>query len=270
MIRLIASDMDGTLLDENSHVPPETFDLIKALRKEGVRFAASSGRRYDRLCQFFEPVIDQMDFVAANGAQVYVDGELVDREVFSHLGIRRLAKCVGRFASLHMVLYDDERSFLLDDEDKFVREIDKDLPKAERIWYLPGPETNIIKASIFCDSGHVMDYAYALSRELGDEFVFAPSGHYWIDALQRGVSKASGIEQVMASHGIARDEVMAFGDSMNDYEIIRFVGTGCAMENARPALKAVANRVIGCNGDHAVQQEMRAILESLRTQEPRS
>lgn len=263
LIRLIASDMDGTLLDEHSEVPPETYDLILALREKGVHFAASSGRRFDRLCQFFAPVRDRMDFVAANGAQVYVDGELVDREVFSHLGIRRLAKTVGKFESLHMALFDDEKSFLLDDEDKFVREIDKDLPNAERIWYLPGPDVSILKISIYCEDGHVMDYAYALSRELGDEFLFAPSGTHWIDALQRGVNKATGIEQVMAHHGITRDEVMAFGDSMNDYEIIRFVGTGCAMANGRPALKAVANRVIGYNYDQAVQGEMRKLLESL-------
>ncbi len=263
LIRLIASDMDGTLLDEHSEVLPETYDLILALREKGVHFAASSGRRFDRLCQFFAPVRDKMDFVAANGAQVYVDGELVDREVFSHLGIRRLAKTVGKFESLHMALFDDEKSFLLDDEDKFVREIDKDLPNAERIWYLPGPDVSILKISIYCEDGHVMDYAYALSRELGDEFLFAPSGTHWIDALQRGVNKATGIEQVMAHHGITRDEVMAFGDSMNDYEIIRFVGTGCAMANGRPALKAVANRVIGYNYDQAVQGEMRKLLESL-------
>lgn len=263
LIRLIASDMDGTLLDDHSEVPPETYDLILALREKGVHFAASSGRRFDRLCQFFAPVRDKMDFVAANGAQVYVDGELVDREVFSHLGIRRLAKTVGKFESLHMALFDDEKSFLLDDEDKFVREIDKDLPNAERIWYLPGPDVSILKISIYCEDGHVMDYAYALSRELGDEFLFAPSGTHWIDALQRGVNKATGIEQVMAHHGITRDEVMAFGDSMNDYEIIRFVGTGCAMANGRPALKAVANRVIGYNYDQAVQGEMRKLLESL-------
>lgn len=264
LIRLIASDMDGTLLDEHSEVPPETYDLILALREKGVHFAASSGRRFDRLCQFFAPVRDKMDFVAANGAQVYADGELVDREVFSHLGIRRLAKTVGKFESLHMALFDDEKSFLLDDEDKFVREIDKDLPNAERIWYLPGPDVSILKISIYCEDGHVMDYAYALSRELGDEFLFAPSGTHWIDALQRGVNKATGIEQVMAHHGITRDEVMAFGDSMNDYEIIRFVGIGCAMANGRPALKAVANRVIGYNYDQAVQGEMRKLLESLR------
>ena len=152
---------------------------------------------------------------------------------------------------------------MLDDECKFVREVDKDLPNAERIWELPDPSVNIIKASIFCDDGAVMDSAYVLQRELGQLFTFAPSGNAWIDAMQPGVSKASGIAQLAEHYGIGRDEVMAFGDSMNDYEIIRFVGTGCAMENARPALKAVADRVVGRNRDHAVQQELRRVLESL-------
>lgn len=263
MIKLIASDMDGTLLDEHSQVPPETYDLILALRERGVRFAASSGRRYDRLCEFFAPIKDRMDFVASNGAQVYADGRLVDREVYSHLAIKRLARTVGMFEDLHLALFDRSKSYLLDDESKFVREIDKDLPNAERIWELPSADVSIIKASVFCDDGAVMDYAYVLERELGDEFVFAPSGSAWIDAMQRGVSKASGIQQLMDHYCIDADEVMAFGDSMNDYEIIRLVGHGCAMANGRPALRAVADRVIGFNRDHAVQQELRRVLESL-------
>lgn len=263
MIKLIASDMDGTLLDERSQVPPETFDLIRALRDRGVRFAASSGRRYDRLCRFFEPVRDEMDFVASNGAQVYAEGRLIDREVYSHLGIMRLARTVAMFPCLHLALFDRSKSFLLDDEDKFVREVDKDLQNVERIGNLPPADVSIIKASVFCDDGAVMDYAYVLERELGDEFVFAPSGSSWIDAMQRGVSKATGIQQIMDHYGIAPDEVMAFGDSMNDYEIIRLVGHGCAMANGRAALRAVADRVVGCNRDHAVQAEMRRVLESL-------
>jgi len=123
-IKLIASDMDGTLLDENGQVPPETFDLILALREHGVRFVASSGRRYDRLCDFFSPVKDHMDFVASNGAQVFADGVQIDREVYSHLAIRRLAKTVAMFPNMHLALFDRTKSYLLDDEDKFVREVD--------------------------------------------------------------------------------------------------------------------------------------------------
>lgn len=262
-VKLIASDMDGTLLDENGQVPPETFDLILALRERGVRFVASSGRRYDRLCVFFSPVKDRMDFVASNGAQVFADGVQIDREVYSHLAIRRLAKTVAMFPNMHLALFDRTKSYLLDDEDKFVREVDKDLPNVERIYELPSPQVSIIKASIFCDDGNVMDNAYVLQRELGGLFTFAPSGSSYIDAMQPGISKASGIAQVMEHHGIDASEVMAFGDAMNDYEIIRFVGTGCAMANGRPALRAVADRVIGSNVEHAVQSEMRRVLESL-------
>ena len=215
MFKLIASDMDGTLLDENGQVPPETYELILALHEHGVHFAASSGRRYDRLCEFFAPVRDKMDFAAANGAQVYADGKMVDREVYSHLAIRRLAQAVRTFPNLHLALFDRTKSFLLDDECKFVREVDKDLPNAERIWELPDPSVNIIKASIFCDDSAVMDSAYVLQRELGQLFTFAPSGNAWIDAMQPGVSKASGIAQLAEHYGIGRDEVMAFGDSMN-------------------------------------------------------
>lgn len=262
-VKLIASDMDGTLLDENGQVPLETFDLILALRERGVRFVASSGRRYDRLCDFFSPVKDRMDFVASNGAQVFADGAQIDREVYSHLAIRRLAKTVAMFPNMHLALFDRTKSYLLDDEDKFVREVDKDLPNVERIYELPSPQVSIIKASIFCDDGNVMDNAYVLQRELGGLFTFAPSGSSYIDAMQPGISKASGIAQVMEYHGIDASEVMAFGDAMNDYEIIRFVGTGCAMANGRPALRAVADRVIGSNVEHAVQSEMRRVLESL-------
>lgn len=262
-VKLIASDMDGTLLDENGQVPPETFDLILALREHGVRFVVSSGRRYDRLCDYFSPVKDRMDFVASNGAQVFADGVQIDREVYSHLAIRRLAKTVAMFPNMHLALFDRTKSYLLDDEDKFVREVDKDLPNVERIYELPSPQVSIIKASIFCDDGNVMDNAYVLQRELGGLFTFAPSGSSYIDAMQPGISKASGIAQVMEYHGIDASEVMAFGDAMNDYEIIRFVGTGCAMANGRPALRAVADRVIGSNVEHAVQSEMRRVLESL-------
>jgi Cof subfamily protein (haloacid dehalogenase superfamily) len=263
MIKLIASDMDGTLLDENSQVPPETYDLIRQLAAAGVHFAASSGRRFDTLCEFFEPVRDQMDFVASNGAQVYADGKMIDREVYSHASLKRLRRVVSMFDCLHLVMFDRTRSFLFDEESRYEREMDKDLPNAEVVLEAPGPEVNIIKASVYCDAcDQVMDMAYALDRELGDEFVFAPSGKKWIDAMQPNVTKATGIAQVMDHYGIGDDEVMAFGDAMNDYEILRMVGNSRAMDNARYAIKQVAREVIGTNVEHSVQRAMREVLSA--------
>lgn len=80
--------------------------------------------------------------------------------------------------------------------------------------------------------------------------------------MQRGVNKATGINQVLAAHGVAAENVMAFGDSMNDYEILRMVGHSCAMGNGRWAVKQISKRIIGKNTEQAVQAELRAVLES--------
>ena len=263
MIKLIASDMDGTLLDEDGRLPEETFQLIEELREVGISFATSTGRRFDTLQELFAPVVDHMDFVASNGAQVVVDGVLIDREVFSHASLQRLLRTIGMFDNLHLALFDRTNSYLFDDESCFERELDKNLPNPVRTERLPSAEISILKASLYCDED-VMDTSYALSRELGEDFVFAPSGNKWIDVMQRGVSKATGIRQVMDARGVSADEVIAFGDSMNDYEIMRMVGTSVAMDNARPAIKKIASRQIGTNADHSVQREMRRILEDTR------
>lgn len=264
MIRLIASDMDGTLLDENAELPEETFELIRALRERGVRFAASSGRRYDTLRWFFGPVADEMDYVASLGTQVYADGHLLDREVFSTLSVQRLFETCQMFDCLHLALYDAKHTYLLNDQSAYLRELDKDLPDAECVYDPPSPDVSIIKAAVCCDRpDQIMDMAYVLERELSDWFTFLPSGSSWIDVTPRHVSKATGIAQLLRYYGIGRDEVLAFGDSMNDYAMLRYVGHPYVMENARYGVKQIAQRVIGTNREHSVQRVMREVLEGL-------
>lgn len=264
MIKLIASDMDGTLLDENSQVPPETFELIRELRRCGVMFCASSGRRYRTLRRFFEPVKDQMDYVASLGTQVYADGVLLDREVFSTMAIQRLFTTCEMFDCLHLAVYDEDHSYLVDTEDAYLKELDKDLPNATQIFDPPSPDFGIIKASIYCENqAQIMDMAYVLERELSQWFTFLPSGSHWIDVTPRHVSKATGLEQLLRYYGIGREEVLAFGDSMNDYALLRYAGQAYVMDNARYAVKQVATRVIGSNREHAVQKAMAELLESL-------
>ena len=195
MIKLIASDMDGTLLDESSQVPEETYEAHS--RPAGTEACTSPrrrGRRFDKLCQLLRARARGDGFRGFQRCPGVCRGASDGREVYSHFSIRRLAKTVALFDNLHLALFDRTKSFLLDDEGKFVREVDKDLPNAERIWELPDAGVNIIKASVFCSDGNVMGNAYVLTQELGDDFVFAPSGSSWIDCMQPGVSKATGVQ----------------------------------------------------------------------------
>lgn len=264
MIRLIASDMDGTLLDEHSQVPEETFQLIRDLRARGVRFCASSGRRYDDLCTLFAPVADEMDFVASNGTQVYVDGGVLDREVFSTYSVQRLFEMCELFDCLHLTLYNRTRTFVFDDKNIFPRHLKSVFAQSERLFDPPSPDINIIRGSIFCDTPeYTPDMTIALTRELGKRLSFMPSDSNWIDVTPAGVSKATGIKHVLRYYGIDPAEVVHFGDSMNDYDILRFVGYPFVMENGSYAVKQIARRIIGTNTEHAVQRVMREILASL-------
>ena len=75
MIRLIATDLDGTLLDHSGKLPEGTFETVRHLTGMGIRFAACSGRQYGNLIRLFGPVADQMAFVCENGALSVLDGE---------------------------------------------------------------------------------------------------------------------------------------------------------------------------------------------------
>ena len=75
-IRLIAADMDGTLLDSRSRLPAGIFPMIRELTGRGIRFVIASGRQYYNLESLFRPVADRLTFVAENGAAVFEKGEL--------------------------------------------------------------------------------------------------------------------------------------------------------------------------------------------------
>ena len=207
-----------------------------------------------------------MDYVAALGTQVVADGQLLDREVFSAMAVQHLFMTCAMFDCLHLAVYDEFHSYLVDAEESYLRELDKDLPNAVQIFDPPTPDFNIIKASVYCDDkAQIMDMAYVLERELSEWFTFLPSGSHWIDVTPRHVSKATGLAQILRYWGLAPEELLAFGDSMNDYAMLRYAGRACVMENARSAVKQIATEVIGPNTAHAAQERMRKILEGLES-----
>ena len=108
-----------------------------------------------------------------------------------------------------------------------------------------------------------MDMAYILERELSDCFTFLPSGSRWIDVTPRHVSKATGLEHILRYYGIDRRDVIAFGDSMNDYAMLRYAGHPYVMDNARYGVKQIAQRIIPSNSEHGVQLVMRRLLDEL-------
>lgn len=272
MIRLIASDMDGTLLDENSKVPPETFELIHELGKHGVQFSVSSGRRYNGLSELFGPVADEINYVASNGMEVFAGGKLIGREVFSHDAICDLAELVNHFDILHLCVSDGENVYVCDDShEKFERHMayrikrfgNNVLEQPPQVYGLPGPEMDLLTGWFSCeDREQLTDLAYVLTVEMGDRFTFNYT-QYAIDFTPAHISKATGLLKIMGHYDITPQETIAYGDSMNDYEMLRYVGHPTVMGNALYGVEAVAARVIESNKEHGVQKDMARLLAEL-------
>ena len=123
---------------------------------------------------------------------------------------------------------------------------------------------HIYNGVIMCeDRDLIPDIVYALGVELGDVWTFAWTGGRGIDYMPKNVSKSNGIRKLIRHYLLTPDEVMVYGDSMNDYDILRLVGYPTAMSNALYAPKQAARRVIESNREHGVQKDMRRLLEEL-------
>ena len=185
---------------------------------------------------------------------------------------KKLKALVDRFDILHLNASDSHGGYLMDTGEKRERFLN-DNPWARAHMTLdhqPGPETNFIyggvhmdRAALDRDDVSIMDFAYLLNMELGDFFTFAPTDARGIDFFPAHVSKATGIRHVMEYYDVWRSEIMAYGDAMNDYEIMRMVGHPIAMGNALYGLKQVCERVIETNLEHGVQKDMARILADL-------
>ena len=104
MIKLIATDMDGTLLDSEKRLPEEIFEIIDALAAQGVHFVVSSGRQYYTLAEQFAPVSDELTFVAENGAMVVDRGETVFLDSMKPDTVKKLIDAARTVKGGHVVV----------------------------------------------------------------------------------------------------------------------------------------------------------------------
>lgn len=263
MIKLLAVDMDGTLLDENSQIPPETHGLIRELREAGVRFAVSSGRNHPSLVEFWGETAPYIDYIASNGTQVVCDGKVLENVAFDRDALVRLKEVCDRVDCLHLLCLTADRHYIM--------ELDWELtgPPPGEVEYesraTEVPYDPIFKVVVVNEREQdISDILFALSHEVGDCLKFLPYTARAIDVMPNDVSKATGLEAMRTYLGIEREEIAAYGDSMNDYEMMRYAGSPRAMSNACYVLRAFADEILGSNAEHAVQKDMQRIIDEAR------
>ena len=250
MIRLLALDIDGTLLDSNGVLPEANRRAIADAIGCGVEVALATGRRYDFARSIFEQLPSPLTLILSNGAVVKTcDGETLQRRLLP----REIAHDVLRRTPEHResaaVVFDRPR------EGQVVFEaIDWEHPRHRRFFASNRPflaESKPLEDCLSEDPVQVMfsggcssmQTLYELLKHSSDGLFSVALTEYQhrdfslVDVIRAGVSKGTALQEWATSRGCARDEVMAIGDNLNDVEMLEFAGTAVVMGNAAPDLK---------------------------------
>ena len=262
MIRLIFSDMDGTLLDGEGNLPAEFGAMYERLRARGIRFAPASGRQYASLVQTFAPWRDELIFVAENGTLVMEHGaELCATPVERAIALE-VMRAGEELAGVHALLCGKRQAYLraTDEAPDFRAELEKYVSVSAVVEDFAAVDDVPIKMA-FCDlSGHAAQTILPVMQRYADRLQVTLSSSEWVDVYSQGVNKGIAAKRIQERLGVTPDECAAFGDYGNDLELMDAVTYSFAMENAISAVKAHARYRAPSNRESGVMQVCARIL----------
>ena len=223
MIKLIASDIDGTLLEEGTDgINPEIFTVIRELKKKGIVFAAASGREYASLRRLFQPVKDDIYFIADNGASVMYGGEeiyatLMDRGLLEEVvkKVRTLPGCYSVISTRKGECYLEQESEELDDF--LINGYHYDVHHVDDVLKAP---IEIIKCAVYKKHG-IQELAPEFLEKYKNRLNVAIAGDIWLDFMNLESDKGNALKKLQEKLHILPEETMAFGDNMNDIGMLR-------------------------------------------------
>ena len=232
-IELVATDMDLTLLADDKSMPAGVDERIDALAKNGVLFCAASGRPALALRESFPAHHQDMALVADNGASVYLRDELVYRDLIDRdLYHEVLALATATEGSVPVLCAFD---------DAYVLERDRCHEDVVSIYYRSITYVESFE-ELDVDSNKISIYFPGWDSKQKNDEVYSPAfasrlyltcaGNEWLDFMNIGVDKGSGIRHLAQHLGIDLSDIAAFGDTYNDIPMLDIVGHSYVMANA--------------------------------------
>ncbi|MDD2978413.1 MAG: HAD family hydrolase [Hespellia sp.] len=241
MIKLIASDLDGTLLQNGALVPSDySLHLIEKLMKKGIRFVAASGRQYQNLKRIFGPLSDKISYVAENGALAIHEENVLLRGVISPELTASIIAELKKRDDFEILLSREDACYIEGKNPEFVAHIRDELKNTcvvvDDISTVEGPILKIALCSMN-EGHHIIDkYLKHLQDMFDSQIRVVTSGNIWIDFIAPNTNKGIALQRLLDEFHIKPEECMAFGDQYNDVEMLQLVGTSYAMANAAPGI----------------------------------
>lgn len=259
MIKLIASDMDGTLLDSNKNINKEFYEVLDKINDKNIVFAAVSGRDLFSLKTVFKDAEHDIVYASNNGNLISYKDEILFENYIEEEKLKKLIPII-RKTSKHNTIYSSKDCIysesilpsILGIRWKLKVKIVKDISKID---------DKILKVSIFGNE-KIIQRGLDAVEHMKDELMIAPSGKTCFDICRLGGNKKQAIELLQAKFKVKYDETMVFGDHMNDLEMMESAYYSYAMENAKEDVKRNARFIAKNNDENGVVEAIKEIALS--------
>lgn len=271
-IKLVMSDVDGTLINSEHKVSKRTKKAVHDLIDSGVEFGLATGRDYESA----SGIAKQLDLdpktipiVSLNG--FWVDHPEMDYKFRNKTIDYETSKKLGKIGSQYFmgVLYffqdkvyshmddlsleDYELSVGTDRTHFFKDDVDMQrIDRIEDIKHIFTPDHEVLKIVFVQDEGYTELVKERISRNFPKAFDLLMVGPGWAEIMPKAVNKGKAILEYAKFRNLEAKEILAFGDSDNDLTMIHYLGTGVAMKNARNSLKVLADEITATNNDDGV------------------
>ena len=270
-IRVIATDMDGTLLDPKGQLDlPRLEKILDKLDQCDIRFVIATGNEVHRMRQLLGHLAERVVLVVANGARIFENNELIQAQTWDDAMVdKALAHFKGRECQDQFVVTAMNGGFVK--KGTVFTELDKFMtPEMIEKLYQRLNFVDEFDSSLF---GGVLKMSMVVGEERLDSVLqevndlfdgrvrAVSSGYGCIDILQDGIHKAWGLVELLKRWNLKPEQIMAFGDSENDIEMLELAGISYAMENAEESVKRVATKVAPANSQAGVYKVLENWLE---------
>lgn len=260
-IKLVAVDMDGTLLSSSNKVPEDFIPWVHSHPE--IRTVIASGRQYFTLEHDFREAAGSLIFIAENGALVFEHGKMIYRDVMEDGDIIRCLDIIRDMPHASPILCGAESAYLVESADggengallyykrhTFVRDMEELKQMVHR--------DSIVKIAIYFDCEVAEQSAVAFDG-IGSHLSAVVSGSNWLDISNASVDKGNAIRRIQERYGIKAEESMAFGDYLNDLGMMEACGESYCMKNGHPDVMKAARHMAESNDDNGVMRVLRTL-----------
>ena len=288
MYKLVAIDLDGTMLNQYGVVTQETKEAIQKVKEKGIEVIIASGRPIDSIKTIAKEIKSEKYFISGNGAIIYdiandkiiyentlkkqktLDIIKICEENSIYYNIYTEKEIIAKSLQCNVLYYHKENAYKEDDEKTHINIV-------ENVYdYIAERDEKVVKITI-CDNNQaifnsiirklkevgeieVLDVSHMSRKMIRQGTEEIPIEYFYTEISAKDVDKWNAIEYLRQIMNIKTEEIVAIGDNINDKKMIENVGLGIAMGQSHPIIKEIANQTTSSNIENGVAKALNTVI----------